>query len=143
MTVGEPRHRHWGTPLSDWIRRVPHELEVDAIGLWQIVPVLKHDFALTGVSLQSATARCIERILERGARVVQGSAHPGQFWEYVLEFRDGNATEAADRIAREWADRDDEPGFGDLWFAIPNVHFPDPPIEDPGSDAGAAVPPSS
>lgn len=143
MTVGDPLHRLWGTPLSDWIRGVPNELEVDAIGLWQIVPVFRHDFGLTGEALQSATARCIERILERGARVVQGSGHPGQVWEYAPDFCDGTATEAADRIAREWAYRDDEPGFGDLWFAIPDVHFPDPPIEHPGSGAGAAAPPSS
>ena len=38
---GEPTHSFFGTPLSEWISRVPNELPRDAVGLWQVAPVLE------------------------------------------------------------------------------------------------------
>lgn len=32
----EPVDRFFGVPMSEWIARLPNELDVDAVGLWQI-----------------------------------------------------------------------------------------------------------
>jgi hypothetical protein len=42
----EPKDRFSGRPLSQWLAEIPNELEIDAVGLWQIIPRLRRDFGL-------------------------------------------------------------------------------------------------
>jgi hypothetical protein len=41
-----PTHKFWGTPLNEWIERIPNELPRDAVGLWQIVSDGRYGFEL-------------------------------------------------------------------------------------------------
>lgn len=64
----EPGDKYFGIPMGEWIRRVPDELEVDGVGLWQIIPVGRDSFGLSGEPLVEFTQRCILAFLSRGAR---------------------------------------------------------------------------
>ena len=96
---------------------VPNELEVDAVGLWQIVPCFKRDFGLQGAELERYVRQCISLLLERGAVPVWGndnkdgwqiwtglSSHPGPTLEKVIEY---------------WHALGRDPDLGDIWFALP------------------------
>ncbi len=47
MEDSEPKHGRFGTPMGEWINLVG-ELDIDAVGLWQIVPAGREGFGLQG-----------------------------------------------------------------------------------------------
>lgn len=51
--------KYFGIPLSEWIERTPNELEMDAVGLWQIVPVGRESFGLEGEALKDFVRRSV------------------------------------------------------------------------------------
>lgn len=69
----EPVDKYFGIPLSEWIKRTPNELEVDAVGFWQIVPVGRDSFGLEGGELNDFVRRSIIALLEKGAAPVRPS----------------------------------------------------------------------
>ncbi|WYX25629.1 hypothetical protein WJ969_07865 [Achromobacter xylosoxidans] len=72
----EPVNKYFGTPMSEWIARVPNELGVDAVGLWQIIPVGADHFGLSGAELEDFSRRCIVALLEKGAVPVRPAPSP-------------------------------------------------------------------
>ena len=42
------RHRRADITAADWVGLVPNEMEIDAVGLWQVIPVGRHEFGLDG-----------------------------------------------------------------------------------------------
>ncbi|MGE8453751.1 MAG: hypothetical protein ACN6OP_24715 [Pseudomonadales bacterium] len=114
----EPIDKHFGVSMSEWITRLPNELDVDAVGLWQIIPVGIDSFGLSGDGLDEFTRRCIMALLQRGAvpaRAVSGVAG----WVPDVAYR-GSHEEIANQIVNEWKVHDLVPDHDGLWFSLPH-----------------------
>ncbi|MDR3672192.1 MAG: hypothetical protein P4L36_15190 [Holophaga sp.] len=116
MTI-EPVDKYSGTPMSEWIARVPNELEVDAVGLWQIIPTGRDSFNLSGAALEDFIRRSIIALIERGAVPVRPAESEHEFWK--KQDRYGIlATEIADRVIKEWEESGRDPDQDGLWFSM-------------------------
>ena len=114
----EPIHNFYGTPLSDWIERIPNELEDDAVGLWQIIPVLRLSFGLSGAELEHRAREAIHLLLARGAGPIIG-AETGKRWERVTRY--GNdPSSIVDGVIADWHTMGRDPSLEDMWFALPD-----------------------
>ncbi|WP_076520255.1 hypothetical protein [Achromobacter sp. MFA1 R4] len=112
----EPVDKYFGIRLSDWIERLPNELDVDAVGLWQIIPVGMDSFGLEGNDLDLFAYRCIMALLQKGAvpvRAIKGA--PG--WVPDLAYR-GPHEDIANQIVREWRSSKLAPDHDGLWFSL-------------------------
>lgn len=117
----EPSHIFFGTPLTKWIEAIPNELEVDAIGLWQIIPTMRKGFGLDGEMLENAIRSSILGVLARGAKPVVGSRLKHGSWEIVGRYGD-TADMIVDAIISEWRSSGRDPDVGDIWFALPRFY---------------------
>lgn len=118
MTNSDPIDRYFYVPLSEWIEGIPNELEVDAVGLWQIVPVGRDGFGLAGDALREFVERSIDALLCRGAVPVRASAVEGEFW-----FPDQTYGETKENMIKsiiaEWENSGKDPDPDGVWFALP------------------------
>jgi hypothetical protein len=111
-----PVDKCFGIPMSDWIERLPNELGVDAVGLWQIVPVGVDSFGLSGAELEDFTHQCILALLRRGAVPVRAAAGaPGWVTETAYQ---GSQESVANQIVNEWRNHKLVPDHDGLWFWI-------------------------
>jgi hypothetical protein len=119
----EPRHKMFGTPLSEWIERVPNELEMDAVGLWQFFLTYKQDFGISHEAAIEACRQTIIKLIERGGIPVDGVS-----WERLEQY--GTTPEAiALDIVAQWENADIEPFLTDVWFAPPtDVKYANKPL---------------
>lgn len=115
----EPLHRFFGYTIDESIERVPNELEIDAVGLWQIIPSGKYNFGLSGDVLEDFTRRHIIELIRRGAFPVRGSAEEGRYWEPQLQYGE-TPQEIAENVLKEWeASGGEDPDVSGLWFCLP------------------------
>ena len=113
----EPVDKYSGTPMSEWIARVPNELEADAVGLWQVIPTGRDSFNLSGKALEDFARRSIIALIERGAVPVIPAEPDGEFWEKQEQY--GNlASEIADNIIKEWEESGRDPDQDGIWFSM-------------------------
>jgi hypothetical protein len=84
----EPINRFCGTPLSEWIASLPDDLDDDAVGLWEIIPALQHDFGLHQPELELAARRALAGILARGAQPVVGTPAQDGTWQQTARYGD-------------------------------------------------------
>jgi hypothetical protein len=115
---GEPTHGIFGTPLSEWISRVPNELPQDAVGLWQIAPVLEHHFGLSGAALENALRQTVRALLAAGAIPVEGGHKPGS-WSARRDLT-GSGEAGIDHVVQYWRELGREADVGDIRFALPS-----------------------
>lgn len=112
-------HRVYGLSAEDWISRLPSELEIDAVGLWQITPVGRTSFGFSGEDLRDFVYNCLMALFSRGAVPVVPSSKPNKDWELVEKYGD-NAEKMAAAIIDEWMASSIDPHPSDsLWFALP------------------------
>jgi hypothetical protein len=116
----EPKHRLYGTPMSEWINLVG-ELDIDAVGLWQIIPAGSEGFGLEGPDLDDFVRRSLIAHFDYGAFPVRHIPGDPNVWTIQTSY--GETPEVmADAIINEWIEMGrPEPTFGDLWLATPNV----------------------
>jgi len=116
----EPRHRSFGTPMSEWIASVG-ELEVDAVGLWQIIPVGREWFGLEGEALDDFIRRSLLAHFAYGAFPVRHEAAARTAW--TIQTCYGTLPEEmAQAIITEWNDQGRvDPDLGGLWLARPEI----------------------
>jgi len=122
----EPRHRRYGTPLTEYIIQVANELPVDAVGMWQIVPSGRHGFGLEGAALTEYVRRCVVELLSRGAVPVVGGGQSEHEWIVQRQYG-SRPEEIAENVLREWlanGAQDEDPGG--LWFARPETAWTPP-----------------
>lgn len=117
--MSEPVHRFFGYSIDESVNRIPNELDYDAVGLWQIIPVGRDDFGLSGLELEEFSKRHIIALLRRGAIPVCASVTTGKFWEPQLHYG-SSPEEVADNILQEWKAAGVDPDVGGLWFALPS-----------------------
>ncbi|MEN6586584.1 MAG: hypothetical protein ABFE02_11150 [Sulfuricella sp.] len=117
----ERRHRHFGDTIAEYIEKVPNELQIDAVGLWQVVPVGRYDFDLHGEELVDYVRRNIYALLERGAKPVVGATDGVHYWELQTQYG-STSEEIVNAVVTEWlAAGGGDPDPGGLWFALPEL----------------------
>lgn len=116
MSFQEPIDKYFGIPISEWISRLPNELEVDAVGLWQIIPVGIENFGLSDDLLEDFTYRCIIEILRKGAVPVK-SVPDISDWIPEKKYH-GSEEKIAKQIIDEWKAGELVPDHDGLWFAL-------------------------
>jgi hypothetical protein len=120
MQGSEPTHRRYGTPLSEWINLVG-DLDIDAVGLWEIIPAGREGFGLEGPALDDFVRRSLLAHFAYGAFPVRHV--PGDPNVWTIQTNYGETPEAmADAIIKEWnAQGRPNPDLGDLWLATPKI----------------------
>jgi hypothetical protein len=113
----EPVHKYFGTPISEWIRCIPNELSIDAVGLWQIIPVGIEDFSLENSELEEFCKDCIVALVNSGAKPVVASDQESKYWQHQPQY--GNqATEIACAIIKAWKKSPELATHGGIWFDL-------------------------
>ena len=124
--MNEPLHKDTGETLTEVISQIPNELEVDAEGLWHIVPIGETGFGLSGKDLSDFVRRAVLALLDAGAVPVRHIPNSGYEWVHQKQY--GTTREdIAGAIVKEW-----EPvpnNSADLiehcpWFAKPDPDYP-------------------
>lgn len=113
----EPVDKYFGVPLSEWVDRIPNELEIDAVGLWQIVPVGRDSFGLNGEGLRDFVRRAVFALLKRGAVPVHPAQEDGIFWIRKNCYGD-DIDNIVSNIIAEWEKSGVDPNEDGLWFAL-------------------------
>lgn len=108
--------------IKERIRLWLCELQIDAIGLWQIVPALRNGYELAGENLQRYLQIVVTALLRSGAKPVMGCGPNGYYsWRPTAIF--GETVKAMARIiAAEWANNAAYPDVEDAWFAIQAIY---------------------
>lgn len=111
-------HKLYGHTITEHIQTVSAELPVDAVGLWQIVPVGRDGFGLSDDDLVEFVRRCILALLKSDAKPVVGGG--GTEYDWILQRQYGETSEEiADAVVEEWvASGAGDPDVGGLWFAL-------------------------
>jgi hypothetical protein len=115
--TNEPVDKYSGITMSEWINRVPNELEMDAVGLWQIIPTGRDSFQLTGKALDEFAKRSIIALIDRGAVPVLPSSTGQGHWKQQDQYG-SSSTEIADKILNEWRQSGRDPDHDGLWFSL-------------------------
>ncbi len=111
----EPKDKHFGVPLSEWISNIPNELEVDAVGLWQLVASGRDGFDFNNADLSNFLNLAITSLLEKGAKPVRAS----DSGEWVVQNQYGKSNETiALNILKEWMESGIDPDENGIWFSI-------------------------
>src|SRR5262245_59488683 len=111
---GEPRDRVYGLTIDEYISRVPAELAIDAVGLWQVFAYGRDAFGLSGEPLANLIRRSILALLAKGAKPVVGARDGLHFW-HVVDYGE-KPEEIADAILNEWQLTGHDPDPGGVWF---------------------------
>ena len=118
----EPKHRKYGTPMSEWISQVPGELPRDAVGLWQILAAAEQGFDLQDVDKIDYIRRNVIALIDKGAVPVTGGK--GTKFDWIAKHEYGRERdEIAAAVIAEWQSSadDDEARFA-VWFALPSAN---------------------
>ena len=112
----DPIHNYFGTPASEWIAKLPNDLEIDDIAIWQIVLVGRYSFGLSGDELTNFINKCIVNLLEKGASPVMPIKN-GTGWSKIEKYQ-GAPKNVADMIVSDlnFSEIDTDSDF--LWFTI-------------------------
>lgn len=107
--------------MSEWISLVG-ELDVDAVGLWQIIPVGRHEFGLQGDALVDFIRRSLLAHFGYGARPVMHV--PGSEFLWTVQHQYGDEpSQMTEAIIAEWdAGGRLDPDPGGLWLATPAIY---------------------
>lgn len=116
----ELRDRYFGSTIAERLEQVPVELEIDAVGLWQIDSFGKEGFGLSGEDLADYVRRHILALLAKGAKPVVGRREGPRHW-LVVDYG-STPEEVADAIIRDWKLGGCDAGPGGIWFALPHVY---------------------
>jgi hypothetical protein len=118
----EPRHRDTGGTIGEYASAAAEELEIDAVGLWQIVPVGRNDFGLDGESLADFVRQNLLALFAKGAKPVIGRKGVDH---WILKDDYGTTpAQMADAVIEEWrasGAKDPKP-YDSLWFALPKMY---------------------
>jgi hypothetical protein len=96
-------------------------LEIDAVGLWQIVGIGESYFHLSGDELQNFVRRSLQTLLSKGARPVVFATDDIHTWERVDRYGSSD-DQIIDAVIREWESLHRDPHAGGVWFATPEVY---------------------
>ncbi len=114
--MNDPIHLRDGTPLDDYIASIPNELQVDAVGLWQVFNTLRRGYGLQESELLVYVRKSIETLFAAGAVPVVGSTKD-RAWHPADGF--GQQAEIVEAVLLYLRTLGRDPDVGDLWFSLP------------------------
>jgi hypothetical protein len=95
----EPCDRLHGTPLSEWLTRMPNRMSDTPVGLWWLVPMAER-FAFAGADQADFLRRSIRALLDAGGMPVRGAGKPDA---WLLQTRYGTGKSAIlEAVIAEW-----------------------------------------
>jgi hypothetical protein len=106
-----------GTTLNECVAAFPNELQVDAVGLWQVVNTLRRRYGLQEPELAVHVRKSIEGLLAAGAVPVVGSSKDN-LWHVAAGF-DQHGEDRTEALLRYLEALGRDPDVGDLWLALP------------------------
>lgn len=115
----EPVDKYFGISIREWIEMTPNELEVDAVGLWQIVPVGRDSFGLAGDELKGFVWKSVVALVEKGAAPARMSSENDKYWDWQTQYGE-SPEDIADSVIKEWVDSGVDPEMNGLWFSLKN-----------------------
>jgi len=115
----ELRDRFYGQTVEEWIEKLPGELPIDAVGLWQIVSFGREGFGLSGEELIAVVRQGIAALLAKGAVPVVGAMDGIHVWTSVNYGE--TAAQISEAVITEWLNLGRDPEVGDVWFALPHI----------------------
>lgn len=112
------REKYYGQTIEEYIASRRAELEIDAVGVWQIEAGGSDWFGLPEEQLEDFMRKVIAALLAAGARPVTGRRSADGFHSWVpLDF--GNTDgEILENALADW--RKDRGSYG-VWFAKPHL----------------------
>jgi hypothetical protein len=116
----ELRDKFHGQTIEEHLERVPNELAVDAVGLWQIVSFGRQGFGLSGESLAAFVRQHLLGLLKRGAKPVIGAQDGIHLWA-VVNYGE-TPEQIADAVLKEWQLSGHDPDPGGIWFALRHIY---------------------
>jgi len=101
-----------------------YDADVDAVGLWQIVPEGRDRYGLEGDGLVKFIRLSLLYMFARGAKPVRGR-HGVDHW--ILKDYGDTPEAMADAIIAEWlaAGAVTPKPYDSLWLALPHIYSPD------------------
>lgn len=119
MAGSEPVHRSFGYSIQESIDGLVNELEIDAVGMWQIVPKGRVEFGLEGRNLADFVRRHVSALVDAGALPQKVEVRGGQK-QWIPDPSYGTDREAiVERVMSEWLADPIDPDVGGLWFHTP------------------------
>ncbi len=112
-----------GDTFEEYAEKVANELEIDAVGMWQIAPVGRENYGLSGAELADFVRCCLLALLRRGAKPFVVVTAPNGIKTRVVMNKYGTTPEQiTNAIISEWlaSGTDPEP-YDSLWFALPKM----------------------
>ncbi|MBB3312229.1 hypothetical protein FHT78_004011 [Rhizobium sp. BK196] len=111
----EKKHKYFDVSIGDWIKKIPNDLEFDAISLKDIANVGRFDFELPNADSEEFVRLGVLELIKAGASpVVRGSE--AEFW-VKCNHLGNNAEEIASNIVKNWKKSGVDPDEEGLWFA--------------------------
>jgi hypothetical protein len=99
---------------QEWIEQTATELNIDAVGLWQVVAAGKNRFKLIGGALTEFVRLAIAELLRQGAAPVVGARAP-YYWRPVDY--GSTETEILEAVVMDWLRFPEKGDVGGIWFA--------------------------
>jgi hypothetical protein len=117
MKIDNVRSKFSSQTVKSWLKKLPNELAIDAIGLWQVIPAGRRNFGLSGSDLEEFTRRALAALIDQGAVPVIGYNSPeGGGWKRVIEYGESKE-QIVNGIVQKWLhELKREPEVDDLWF---------------------------
>jgi hypothetical protein len=116
----EPKHKRYGTPVSEWITASAHELDDDVgIGLAGIIDDGQKGFGLEGRDLIDFVRRSLYTLVEHGAT----PRHWTPAKNYPLHYGNDSPSEIVEGVIADWlASGGGDLEWGDFRFMLPKHH---------------------
>jgi hypothetical protein len=122
MMEVDPRLQGADDDVDGYVQALVDELEIDAVGFWQIAPVGTSSFGLDGDALDAFIRRVLLALFDGGARPVVGRKGVDH---WILKDDYGSDPAAvAEAIISEWREsgsKEPKP-YDSLWFALPKFY---------------------
>jgi hypothetical protein len=115
------KDRFDGRTIAEHIKYVPDELDIDAVGIWQIVRGGRHKYELSGADLTEFVRRCVAELLAHGAKPVSGGKGTDYDWIYQPQYGETNE-EIVESVVKEWLASGSPDSDFRLWFALPSPY---------------------
>ena len=113
--ITEPRDKYFGVPLSEWIKNIPNELDIDAVGFWQLVETGRDSFGFKDDDLFNFLSIAITSLLDRGGKPVKASNNGD--WIIQNQYGIDNKT-ITSNILNEWNSSGQNCDEDGIWFSI-------------------------
>ncbi len=112
------REKYYGQTVEQYIASRRAELNIDAVGVWQIEAGRSDWFGLSGEPLADFMRRVIAGLLAEGAKPVTGKSIDGFHAWFPLDY--GNTRdEVLENALADW--RNKSRGSHAVWFAKPHL----------------------